>query len=104
MVKVEALERESKRCRSQFEARLREVKQRLSPAGLAEEALKAFDVSGRAATTAAMDSVRRNPLLALGLAAGAGWLMLGARHSASKRARNSKRKRMKEVNHGSGNR
>jgi ElaB/YqjD/DUF883 family membrane-anchored ribosome-binding protein len=104
MAKVEALEREADRCKAQFEARLEQVKQRLSPAGIAEEALNALDLRGRAATAAAIDSVRRNPLLALGLAAGAGWLILGARQSAvrtSKRARTSKQKRVKEVDYGS---
>jgi ElaB/YqjD/DUF883 family membrane-anchored ribosome-binding protein len=104
MTKLESLEREADRCKAQFEARLEQVKQRLSPAGIAEEALKALDLPGRSATAAAMNSVRRNPLLALGLAAGAGWLFLGARQSAvrgSKRARTSKQKPVKEVDHGS---
>ncbi|MGH6875495.1 MAG: hypothetical protein ACREDW_10795 [Aestuariivirgaceae bacterium] len=106
MAKVEALEREADRCKAQFETRLEQVKQRLSPAGLAEEAMNAVDFPGRVATAAVLDSVRRNPLLALGLAAGAGWLILGARHSAvrgSKRARTRKQKRMKEIDYGSRN-
>jgi ElaB/YqjD/DUF883 family membrane-anchored ribosome-binding protein len=104
MATLESLEREADRCKAQFEDRLEQVKQRLSPAGIAAEALKALELPGRAATAAAMDSVRRNPLLALGLAAGAGWLFLGARQSAvrtPKRARTSKQRRMKEVDYGS---
>jgi ElaB/YqjD/DUF883 family membrane-anchored ribosome-binding protein len=103
MGKVDSLEREADRCRAQFEARLEQVKQRLSPAGIAEEAVKALNLPGRAATAAALNSVRRNPLLALGLAAGAGWLLLGARQSAvrtPKRARTSTQRRMKEVDYG----
>jgi ElaB/YqjD/DUF883 family membrane-anchored ribosome-binding protein len=104
MAELDALEREADRCKAQFEARLEQVKQRLSPASIAEEAVMALDLPGRAAKAATMNSVRRNPLLALGLAAGAGWLLLGARHSAvrtPKRARTSKQRRMKEVNYGS---
>ena len=47
---------------------------------------------------------RVDPLLALGVAAGAGWLLLGARQSAvrtPRRARTSKQKRMKEADYGS---
>jgi ElaB/YqjD/DUF883 family membrane-anchored ribosome-binding protein len=104
MAELDALEQEADRCKAQFEARLEQVKQRLSPASIAEEAVKALDLPARAAKAAAMNSVRRNPLLALGLAAGAGWLLLGARHSAvrtPKRVRTSKQRRMKEVNYGS---
>ena len=104
MAKLDSLEREADRCKAQFEARLEQVKKRLSPAGIAEEAVKALDLPRRAATAAAMNSVRRNPLLALGVAAGAGWLLLGARQSAvrtPRRARTSKQKRMKEADYGS---
>ena len=107
MATVEDLEREADRRKSQFEARLEQVKQRLTPAGIADEALRAIDISGRSATAAAVDTARRNPLLALGLAAGAGWLILGARQSArraSSRARNNQHKKMKEIGHGNGNR
>ena len=107
MATVEDLEREADRRKSQFEARLEQVKQRLTPAGIADEALRAIDISGRSATAAAVDTARRNPLLALGLAAGAGWLILGARQSArraSRRARNNQHKKMKEIGHGNRNR
>jgi hypothetical protein len=107
MTSLEALEREADRRKSQFEARLEQVKHRLTPAGLADEALRALDVSGRSATAAAVETAKRNPLLALGLAAGAGWLILGARQSAkraSKRARTDQHKKMKEISHGNGNR
>jgi ElaB/YqjD/DUF883 family membrane-anchored ribosome-binding protein len=107
MPTIEALEHEADRRKLQFESRLEQVKQRLTPAGIADEALRALDVSGRSATAAAVDTARRNPLLALGLAAGAGWLILGARQSAiraSKRARTDHSKRMKEIGHGIGNR
>jgi ElaB/YqjD/DUF883 family membrane-anchored ribosome-binding protein len=107
MATIEDLEREANRRKSQFESRLEQVKRRLTPAGIAEEAFRALDVSGRSATTAAVDTARRNPLLALGLAAGAGWLILGARQSAlraSKRARTNQPKKMKEIGHGTGNR
>lgn len=104
MAELDSLEREADRCKAQFEARLEQVKRRLSPASIAEDAVEALDLPGRAAKAAVMNSVRRNPLLALGLAAGAGWLLLGARQSAvrtPKRARTSKQRRMKEVNYGS---
>jgi ElaB/YqjD/DUF883 family membrane-anchored ribosome-binding protein len=107
MATIEDLEREADRRKSRFEARLEQVKQRLTPAGIAGEALRAIDVSGRSATAAAVDTARRNPLLALGLAAGAGWLILGARQSAlraSRRARTNQHKKMKEIGHGNGNR
>jgi ElaB/YqjD/DUF883 family membrane-anchored ribosome-binding protein len=106
MATIEDLEREANRRKSQFESRLEQVKRRLTPAGIAEEAFRALDVSGRSATAAAVDTARRNPLLALGLAAGAGWLILGARQSAraSKRARTNQPKKMKEIGHGTGNR
>ena len=90
MAELDSLEQEADRCKAQFEARLEQVKQRLSPAGIAAEAVKALDLPGRAAKAAAMNSVLRNPLLALGLAAGAGWLLSGARQSA---VRNPKRAR-----------
>jgi ElaB/YqjD/DUF883 family membrane-anchored ribosome-binding protein len=104
MAELDSLEREAGRCKAQFEARLEQVKQRLSPASIVEDAVQALDLPGLAAKAAVMNSVRRNPLLALGLAAGAGWLLLGARQSAvrtPKRARTSKQRRMKEVNYGS---
>ena len=107
MASIEDLEREADRRKSQFESRLEQVKQHLTPRGIAEEALRALDVSGRSATAAAVDTARRNPLLALGLAAGAGWLILGARQSAlraSRRARTNQHKKMKEIGHGNGNR
>ena len=107
MATIEDLEREADRRKSQFESRLEQIKQRLTPAGIADEALRALDVTGRSATAAAVDTARRNPLLALGLAAGAGWLILGARQSAiraSKRARTHQQKKMKEIGHGNGNR
>jgi len=107
MATIEELEREADRRKSRFEARLEEVKQRLTPAGIADEALRAIDVSGRSVTAAAVDTARRSPLLALGLAAGAGWLFLGARQSAlraSRRARTNQHKKLKEIGHGNGNR
>ena len=107
MATIEELEHEADRRKSRFEARLDEVKRRLTPSGIADEALRAIDISGRSASVAAADTARRNPLLALGLAAGAGWLLLGARQSAlraSRRARTNPQKKMKEIGHGTGNR
>jgi ElaB/YqjD/DUF883 family membrane-anchored ribosome-binding protein len=107
MATIEELEHEADRRKLRFEARLDEVKRRLTPSGIADEALRAIDSSGKTASVAAVDTARRNPLLALGLAAGAGWLLLGARQSAlraSRRARTNSHKKMKEIGHGNGNR
>lgn len=100
------LEREADRCKQQLETRVEQVRRRLTPQGIADDALRALALPGRTATDALLDTARRNPLLLLGLAAGVGWLILNARQTAfrsSKRARHNNN-RPREIGYGSRNR
>ena len=99
MKSIEALEREADRRKAELEARIDQIRERLSPQAIAEEALRTFSTPGNAASDAVVDTAKRNPLLVLTLAAGAGWLFLNARKKSvrkSRRAR-SNRKRVKEL-------
>jgi hypothetical protein len=99
MKSVEELEREADRCRVQFETKVDQIRHRLMPQRLADEALRAISLPGTAATDAVVDTAKRNPLLVLALAAGAGWFLVTNRQkllSGSKRTRRN-HKRMKEI-------
>ena len=99
MKSIEALEREADRRKAELETRIDQIRKRLSPQVIAEEALRTLSTPGNAASDAVVDTAKRNPLLVLTLAAGAGWLFLNARKNSvrkSRRAR-SNRKRVKEL-------
>lgn len=78
MTSLAELEAEADRKRQDFAMSLRKFKPRLTPLGLADEALRRFDpqVDAVAATGRAL---RRNPLPAIPVLLGLGWLMLEAR-------------------------
>ncbi len=78
MTKLAALEAEADRRRQAFARSLRKFKPRLTPLGLADEALRRLDPQAEA-ITATGRTLRRNPLPALPLLLGLGWLMLEAR-------------------------
>jgi hypothetical protein len=99
MKSVAELEREADRRKVQFETKVDEIKRRLMPQRLADEALRAISLPGTAATDAVVDTARRNPLLVLALAAGAGWFFVMSRQKVlggSKRTHRN-HKRMKEI-------
>jgi hypothetical protein len=100
MKTIEELEREADLRKAEFEAKVDEIRERLMPKKIAEEALRTVSAPGSAAADAMLDAARRSPVLALTLAAGAGWLILKTRGKSrrSKRAR-SNDKRLKEVSY-----
>lgn len=100
MKTIEELEREADLRKAEFEAKVDEIRERLMPKKIAEEALRTVSAPGSAAADAMLDAARRSPVLALTLAAGAGWLILKTRGKTrrSKRAR-SNDKRLKEVSY-----
>lgn len=78
MTKLEELEAEADRRRQDFAHRLRKLKPRLTPLGLADEALRRLDPQAEA-VAATGRALRRNPLPALPLLLGLGWLVLETR-------------------------
>ena len=99
MKSIEELEQEADRRKAELEAKIDQIRERLMPQKIAEEALRSFATPANAATDAVIDTAKRNPLLVLTLAAGAGWFILNARKNSvrkSRRAR-SNRKRVKEL-------
>lgn len=78
MNRIETLEREADRARADFTASLRKLRRKLTPLGLADEALRKLDPHAEA-VVATGRSLRRNPLPALSLLVGLGWLALNAR-------------------------
>jgi hypothetical protein len=75
---IDVLEAEADRRRADFAASLRKVRRKLTPLGLADEALRQLD-PGRQAVATAGRSLRRNPLPAIPLLLGLSWLALNAR-------------------------
>ncbi len=78
MNRIDALEAEADRRRQDFAASLRKLRVKLTPLGLADEALRKLDPQGQA-VVAAGKSLRRNPLPAVPLLLGLSWLALNAR-------------------------
>ena len=78
MNRIDVLEAEADRRRQDFAASLRKLRQKLTPLGLADEALRKLDPHGQA-VIAAGKSLRRNPLPAVPLLLGLSWLALNAR-------------------------
>lgn len=106
MKSIPDLEREADRRKTEFEAKVEEIKRRLAPQRLADEAMRAISPPGLAGTDAFVDTAKRNPLLILALAAGAGWFLVNSRQKAingSKRRRRQ-RKRLKEIEYASSRR
>ena len=106
MADVERLEIDADRRKRDFENSLRRFQQKLTPREIAEEALRSVDVPGQAAMFALADTVRKNPILTIGLAAGAGWLLYRARSTARREAKRTRSRNQgtKEVAHGNGSR
>lgn len=78
MNRIDALEAEADRRRADFAASLRKLRLKLTPLGLADEALRKLDPQGQA-VIAAGKSLRRNPLPVVPLLLGLSWLALNAR-------------------------
>lgn len=91
MNRIDALEAEADRRRAAFADSLRRLKRKLTPLGLADEALRKLDPQVQA-VDAVGQSLRRNPLPAVPLLLGLGWLVLNARQP-SKPAKPRKLKR-----------
>jgi ElaB/YqjD/DUF883 family membrane-anchored ribosome-binding protein len=104
MVDVARLENDADRRKRDFENSLRRFQQRLTPREIAEEALRTVDVPGQTAMFALAHTVRKNPILTIGLAAGAGWLLYRARSTARREAKRARKRNhnTKEVQDGSG--
>jgi hypothetical protein len=101
MKTIEELERDADHRKTQFEARIEQIRQRLMPQNIADEALGALALPGIKSSDAMIDTARRNPFVILGLAAGAGWLFLNARQRALRSRKRTRRnhKRVKEIEH-----
>jgi ElaB/YqjD/DUF883 family membrane-anchored ribosome-binding protein len=99
------LEREADRRKQQFKTRIDQVRRRLTPQNIADDALRALALPGRNAADALVDTARRNPLFLAGVAAGVGLLILNARQTAfrsSKHARHNNN-RLREIGYGNTN-
>lgn len=75
---IDALEAEADRRRADFAASVRKLRLKLTPLGLADEALRKLDPQGQA-FAAAGKSLRRNPFPIVPLLLGLSWLVLNAR-------------------------
>ena len=106
MSEVERLETEADRRKRDFENSLRRFQQKLTPRDLADEALRTVDLPSRTAMFALTDTIRKNPVLAIGLAAGAGWLFYRARSTARQEVKRTRirNQRTKETRDGNRNR
>jgi hypothetical protein len=92
MTDLATLEAEANRRREEFADSLRKFKPRLTPLGLADEALRRLDPQAQA-VAATGRTLRRNPLPVIPLLLGLGWLMLEARKPA--KAAKPKRPKLK---------
>jgi hypothetical protein len=100
MNKLEELQREADRRKAEFEAKVDEIRERLQPRKIAEEALRTVTPPGGLPGDAVLDAARRSPLLALTLAAGAGWLFMKSRNKGRRPRRGrANEKRLKEVSY-----
>ena len=91
MNKIEALEAEADRRRADFTKSLVKVRRKLTPLGLADEALRRLDPQ-KQAIAAAGQSVRRNPLPAISVLLGLSWLVLNTRQPNGSKPKRVKRK------------
>jgi hypothetical protein len=78
MNRIDALEAEADRRRADFAASLRKFRLKLTPLGLADEALRKLDPQGQAVMSTGK-SLRRNPFPLVPLLLGLSWLVLNAR-------------------------
>lgn len=78
MNRIEMLEEEADRRRADFARSLSQVKRKLTPMGLADEALRRLDPHGEALVNTGK-SLARNPLPAIPVLLGLSWLALNAR-------------------------
>ena len=81
MSRIDALEAEADRRRADFAASLRKLKRKLTPLGLADAGLRKLDPQAQA-VKAMGRSLRENPLPAMPLLFGLGWLALNVRKPA----------------------
>ncbi len=91
MNRIETLEAEADRRREDFAASLRKVRRKLTPLGLADEALRRLDPEARALTDAGR-SLGLNPLPAIPLLLGLSWLVLNGRRPDRTRSQRIRRK------------
>ena len=91
MNKIEVLEAEADRRRADFTKSLVQVRRKLTPLGLADEALRLIDPQ-REAVAAAGQSLRRNPLPAISVLLGLSWLVLNTRQANGSKPKRIKRK------------
>lgn len=100
MKSIEELESEADLRKAEFEAKIDEIRERLMPRKIAEEALRTVSPSGSPAAEDMLDAARRSPVLSLTLAAGAAWLIFRTRGKSRRPKRNrSNHKRLKEVSY-----
>jgi hypothetical protein len=81
MNRIELLEAEADRRRTEFAESLRKLRRKLTPLGLADEGLRKLDSQAQA-VNAVGQSLRNNPLPAIPLLLGLGWLVLNVRQSS----------------------
>ena len=79
MTSLRELEREAEVRRADLDAAFRDLRKRLTLPGLADEAAALLD-PGRARLVPAYSAVKRHPMLAAALLAGAGWLFKQGLH------------------------
>ncbi|WP_119390997.1 hypothetical protein [Taklimakanibacter lacteus] len=91
MSRIDELEAEADRRRADFARSLRKVRRKLTPLGLADEALRQLDPR-RQAVAAAGRSLRRNPLPVIPVLLGLSWLALDARRPRQAKAQRIRRK------------
>lgn len=78
MNRIDALEAEADRRRAEFAESLSKLRRKLTPLGLVDEGLRKLDPQAQA-VNAVGQSLRENPLPAIPLLLGLGWLVLNAR-------------------------
>ncbi|MGE0240814.1 MAG: hypothetical protein AB7S59_19005, partial [Parvibaculaceae bacterium] len=86
MNRIDALEAEADRRRADFAKSLRKLRSKLTPLGLADEGLRRLDPHSQA-VDAVGQSLRENPLPAIPLLLGLGWLVLNTRRPQPKPAK-----------------
>jgi hypothetical protein len=78
---IDALEAEADRRRADFAESLRKLRRKVTPLGLTDAGMRKLDPQGRA-VKAVGRSLRENPLPAMPLLLGLGWLALNVRKPA----------------------
>jgi hypothetical protein len=78
MNRIDALEAEADRRCAEFAESLSKLRRKLTPLGLADEGLRKLDPQAQA-VNAVGQSLRENPLPAIPLLLGLGWLVLNVR-------------------------